>query len=47
VKEVRPETRSPFQGEPRSFGFASIYSTGEIKTRCWRVKAAPAGQENL
>jgi len=43
VKEARPETRAPCQGEPRSFGFESISSTNETKTRRWRVKALPAG----
>src|SRR4029077_10418403 len=40
-KEARPETRSPCQGEPRSFGFASISSANEPKTRHWPVKKHP------
>ena len=33
VKEARPETPPPCQGEPRSFGFAFISSTDETKTQ--------------
>jgi hypothetical protein len=38
MKEARLETRSPCQGEPRSFGFASLSNTEKTKTRRWRVK---------
>jgi hypothetical protein len=38
VQEARPETWLPCQGEPRSLGFASVFTLAKTKTRRWRVK---------
>jgi len=38
VKEARPETSLPCQGEPRSLGFALYLVEMKAKTRHWRVK---------